>query len=65
MVIPKKARTAKIPTVTGEAGGVLDEVLMRLSKLLEDMAKLQNEIKSAMAYPVTVGIFAVLAFLGM
>ncbi len=49
----------------GEAGGVLDEVLMRLSKLLEDMAKLQNEIKSAMAYPVTVGIFAVLAFLGM
>ncbi|MGV2828718.1 type II secretion system F family protein [Myxosarcina sp. GI1(2024)] len=49
----------------GEAGGVLDEVLMRLSKLLEDMAKLQNQIKSAMAYPVTVGIFAVLAFLGM
>ena len=49
----------------GEAGGVLDEVLMRLSKLLEDMAKLQNEIKSAMAYPVTVGIFAVIAFLGM
>jgi type IV pilus assembly protein PilC len=49
----------------GEAGGVLDEVLMRLSKLLEDMAKLQNEIKSAMAYPVTVGIFAIIAFLGM
>ncbi|WP_036482314.1 type II secretion system F family protein [Myxosarcina sp. GI1] len=49
----------------GEAGGVLDEVLMRLSKLLEDMAKLQNQIKSAMAYPVTVGIFAVVAFLGM
>lgn len=49
----------------GEAGGVLDEVLMRLSRLLEDMAKLQNQIKSAMAYPVTVGIFAVLAFLGM
>ena len=49
----------------GEAGGVLDEVLMRLSKLLEDMAALQNQIKSAMAYPVTVGIFAVVAFLGM
>ncbi|MCC0176351.1 type II secretion system F family protein [Waterburya agarophytonicola K14] len=49
----------------GEAGGVLDEVLMRLSTLLEDMAALQNEIKSAMAYPVTVGIFALLAFLGM
>ena len=31
----------------GEAGGVLDEVLNRLSKLLEDMARLQNQIKSA------------------
>jgi len=49
----------------GEAGGVLDDVLMRLSRLLEDMAKLQNQIKSAMAYPTAVGIFAVLAFLGM
>ena len=49
----------------GEAGGVLDDVLMRLSKLLEDMAKLQNQIKSAMAYPTAVGIFAILAFLGM
>lgn len=49
----------------GEAGGVLDEVLNRLSKLLEDMARLQNQIKSAMAYPVTVGIFAVVVFLAM
>lgn len=49
----------------GEAGGVLDEVLNRLAKLLEDVARLQNQIKSAMAYPVTVGIFAVIAFLGM
>lgn len=37
----------------------------RLAKLLEDVARLQNQIKSAMAYPVTVGIFAVIAFLGM
>jgi type IV pilus assembly protein PilC len=29
------------------------------------MARLQNQIKSAMAYPTTVGIFAVIAFLGM
>ena len=49
----------------GETGGVLDEVLERLSKLLEDIAKLQNQIKSAMTYPLTVGAFAVLAFLGM
>ncbi len=49
----------------GEAGGVLDEVMNRLAKLLEDVARLQNQVKSAMAYPVTVGIFAVIAFLGM
>lgn len=49
----------------GEVGGVLDEVLDRLAKLLENIAKLQNQIKSAMTYPVTVGIFAVIAFLGM
>lgn len=49
----------------GEIGGVLDEVMNRLAKLLEDVARLQNQVKSAMAYPVTVGMFAVLAFLGM
>lgn len=49
----------------GETGGVLDEVLNRLSQLLEDMARLQNQIKSAMAYPVAVGLLAVGAFLGM
>ncbi len=49
----------------GEVGGVLDEVLERLSRLLEDTARLQNQIKSAMSYPVTVGSFAVLVFLGM
>jgi type IV pilus assembly protein PilC len=49
----------------GEVGGVLDDVLERLSKLLEDTSRLQNQIKSAMSYPVTVGSFAVLVFLGM
>jgi type IV pilus assembly protein PilC len=49
----------------GEVGGVLDEVLERLSRLLEDTARLQNQIKSAMSYPVTVGSFAILVFLGM
>ncbi len=49
----------------GETGGVLDEVLNRLSKLLEDQARLSNQIKSAMAYPVTVGSLAVIIFLGM
>ncbi|MBD0334521.1 MAG: type II secretion system F family protein, partial [Cyanobacteria bacterium Co-bin13] len=49
----------------GEVGGVLDEVLNRLAKLLEDLNRLQNQIKAAMAYPVTVGILAVVIFLAM
>jgi len=49
----------------GEAGGVLDDVLQRLAKLLEDTAKLNNQIKSAMTYPVTVSILAILIFVGM
>ncbi len=49
----------------GEAGGVLDEVLDRLAKLLEDMARLKGQIKSAMAYPLVVGLVAVAVFLGM
>ncbi|UKP00644.1 type II secretion system F family protein [Nostoc sp. UHCC 0870] len=49
----------------GEVGGVLDEVLNRLAKLLEDMARLQNQLKSALAYPVVVGILATGIFVGM
>jgi type IV pilus assembly protein PilC len=49
----------------GEVGGVLDEVMNRLSKLLEDVARLQNQIKSALTYPVAVGIFAVAIFIAM
>lgn len=49
----------------GEVGGVLDEVMNRLSKLLEDVARLQNQIKSALTYPVAVAIFAFTIFIGM
>jgi type IV pilus assembly protein PilC len=49
----------------GEVGGVLDEVMNRLSKLLEDMARLNNQIKSAMTYPVAVGFIATAVFIGM
>lgn len=49
----------------GEVGGVLDEVLNRLAKLLEDLNRLQNQIKSAMAYPVTVSILAIIIFVAM
>lgn len=49
----------------GEVGGVLDEVLNRLAKLLEDLNRLQNQIKSALTYPVVVGILAVTIFVAM
>jgi type IV pilus assembly protein PilC len=49
----------------GEVGGVLDEVMNRLSKLLEDTARLQNQIKSAMSYPIAVSVIAISVFLGM
>ena len=49
----------------GEVGGVLDEVMNRLAKLLEDVARLQNQIKSALSYPMVVGFLATAIFLGM
>jgi type IV pilus assembly protein PilC len=49
----------------GELGGVLDETLKRLALLLEQNAKLQNQVKGALGYPVAVLVIAVLVFLGM
>jgi len=49
----------------GETGGVLDDVLSRLAQLLEDAARLANQIKSAMTYPAVVTFIAVAIFIGM
>jgi type IV pilus assembly protein PilC len=49
----------------GETGGVLDEVLNRIAKFMEDKAKLSNKIKSAMAYPTLVSILATIIFFVM
>jgi type IV pilus assembly protein PilC len=49
----------------GEVGGVLDEVMNRLAKLLEDVARLNNQIRSAMTYPVAVAFIAIVIFVGM
>ena len=38
----------------GEAGGILDIILQRLSTYLEKLYKLRSQIRSAMIYPVTV-----------
>ena len=49
----------------GEAGVVLDDSLKRLSKLLEDNFRLQNQIKGALSYPIIVLVVAILVFFGM
>ncbi|MEY4298654.1 MAG: hypothetical protein RLZZ423_1833 [Cyanobacteriota bacterium] len=49
----------------GEVGGVLDETLRRLAILLESTARLQNQIKGAMGYPIAVLVIAISVFLGM
>ena len=49
----------------GEAGGILGDVLSRLAKVLEDHAKLDNNIKGAISYPLMILAVAVLVFLGM
>lgn len=50
---------------SGETGGVLDEVLNRLAKFMEDKAKLSNKIKSAMTYPAVVAVLATIIFFVM
>lgn len=49
----------------GEVGGVLDETLRRLAVLLEETARLQNQIRGALGYPIAVLVIAILVFLGM
>lgn len=44
----------------GEAGGVLDAVLLRVSSFLENQNRLNGQVKSAMAYPLTVMVFALI-----
>jgi type IV pilus assembly protein PilC len=43
----------------GEAGGILDTILQRLSAYIEKNVKLQQQVKSAMIYPVAVITIAV------
>ncbi len=43
----------------GEAGGILDIILQRLSTYLEKTVKLRGQVKSAMIYPATVITIAV------
>ncbi|MFA5902500.1 MAG: type II secretion system F family protein [Desulfobacula sp.] len=44
----------------GEAGGILDVILNRLSSYMEKMAKLKRQVKGAMTYPAITLIVAVI-----
>jgi type IV pilus assembly protein PilC len=50
---------------SGEAGGVLEESLERISDQLEKDDSLRRQVKSAMAYPTVVFSFALLVLIGM
>jgi len=49
----------------GEAGGVLEEALERVSDQLEKDDALRRQVKSAMAYPTVVLVFAGMVLIGM
>jgi type IV pilus assembly protein PilC len=50
---------------SGEAAGILDQVLDRMAYQIERETKLKSRVKGAMMYPVMVLIFATLVLTGM
>jgi type IV pilus assembly protein PilC len=50
---------------SGETGGVLDTVLLRLADTIEDEVELRRKIKSAMTYPIAVVALVVLLMSAM
>jgi type IV pilus assembly protein PilC len=49
----------------GETGGVLDEVLLRVADHFEQEAQLRGRVKSAMTYPVSMGVLVLLVLIAM
>ena len=52
-------------TRAGETGGVLEESLLRIADQLEKEESLRRQVKSAMAYPIVIFVFAMAVMLGM
>ena len=50
---------------SGETGGSLDSVLVRLATTIEQQVALRRKVKSAMTYPVAVGVIVVLIVIAM
>lgn len=49
----------------GEASGKLDSILIKLVTYIEKAAKIKNQVKSAMAYPIIVIFVAVIVIAGL
>lgn len=49
----------------GETGGILDEVMRKVSDFMESRQRLNDKVKSAMAYPVVALAIAVIVFWAM
>jgi len=52
-------------TRAGETGGVLEDSLLRIADQLEKEESLRRQVKSAMAYPIVILVFATAVMLGM
>ncbi len=50
---------------SGESGGVLDDVLLRIAHTIEKQVELRRKVVSAMTYPTMVALFAFLITLAM
>ncbi|HXV14694.1 MAG TPA: type II secretion system F family protein [Candidatus Krumholzibacteria bacterium] len=59
---PKVFSTLYVNMVeAGEAGGILDVILVRLATFLEKLDQLQRKVKSALTYPSVVAFVAIMA----
>ena len=52
-------------TRTGEAAGILEDVLLRVAEQLEKADSLRRQVKAAMAYPIMIGAFALVGEHGL
>jgi type IV pilus assembly protein PilC len=50
---------------TGETAGMLEESLMRIADQLEKADSLRRQVKAAMAYPIMIGLFALVVMLAL
>jgi type IV pilus assembly protein PilC len=50
---------------TGEMAGMLEESLMRVAEQLEKADSLRRQVRSAMAYPMMIGIFSMVVLLAL